>query len=107
MKKLILVAMAISLSGCVIAAPHHRMDGDDVDASQYTSGANECTQSEEAAGECVTHKKHHHHKKTDDTYKSSDGYTMITKHGVTLPDCEQTGGSQASQGSTCWYTNSK
>lgn len=62
MKKLILVAMAISLSGCVIAAPHHRMDGDDVDASQYASGANECTQRAEAAGECVMHKKHHHKK---------------------------------------------
>lgn len=45
-----------------------------VDASQYASGANECTQRAEAAGECVMHKKHHH-KKTDDTYKSSDGYT--------------------------------
>ena len=101
MKKFILIAWVMVLSGCVVAAPHshkHRIDGDDVDL--YASGY--CTQVQEAHGDCDV-KTHPKHKKQSSTYKSSDGYTMITHDGKTLPACGETGGSQADNGSTCWF----
>ncbi|URR11172.1 membrane lipoprotein lipid attachment site-containing protein [Citrobacter portucalensis] len=51
-------------------------------------------------------KEHHHrhHDRQNDDYTSSDGYRMITKQGVTLPDCEELpDASQADNGGRCWY----
>lgn len=49
-------------------------------------------------------KEHHHHEHQNDDYTSSDGYRMVTRLGVTLPDCEELpDASQADNGGRCWY----
>lgn len=78
-------AVVASLSGCIIPPPDNNNDYDN-------SG----------------HHHKHGHKHNDDNnqaadYESADGVRMITRDGVTLPDCEAVGGSQADNGSTCFY----
>lgn len=110
-KQLLAVAVAVSLSSCVIAAPkHHRMDGDDVD--QYASGYGVCTQVQEANGDCTGAKHRHagnkkhrnYNTETGSGYQSADGHTMLTREGKTLPACgELEGASQADNGNRCWW----
>ncbi|WMY75121.1 hypothetical protein RHD99_03840 [Buttiauxella selenatireducens] len=84
-------AVVASLSGCIIPPPDSR--NNDYDNS----------------GNSGHHHKHGHKQYDNDgnrqaaDYESSDGVRMITRDGVTLPDCEAVGGSQADNGSTCFY----
>ena len=101
MKASMIVGLTFLLSGCVIAEPHHHKHYYD------------CTQVQEANGECENRvipepvpeeaPRHKHHQEQAQRYKSADGVTMITRNNVTLPACGETGGSQADNGSTCWF----
>lgn len=81
-------SVAVSLSGCIIPPPDDR--NSTYDDSNYSG-----------------HHHKHGNKHNDDhpaaDYESADGVRMITRDGVTLPDCEAVGGSQADNGSTCFY----
>lgn len=84
---LMTAAVAASLSGCIVPHPDSNND------SYAESGH---------------HHKHHRHSDHSDNqpagdYTSADGVRMITRDGVTLPDCEAVGGSQADNGSTCFW----
>lgn len=83
-KLLITTAIAASLSGCIIPPPD----------SSYANNA--------GSGH---HHKHHQHSDNQPAgdYTNADGVRMITRDGVTLPDCEAVGGSQADNGSTCFW----
>lgn len=85
---LMTAAVAASLSGCILPPPDSNND------SYAESGHH--------------HKHHHQHSDHSDNqsagdYTSADGVRMITRDGVTLPDCEAVGGSQADNGSTCFW----
>ncbi|HDS4345633.1 TPA: hypothetical protein QH074_004322 [Enterobacter hormaechei subsp. steigerwaltii] len=81
-KWVVAAAVAVSLTGCVIPADNN-YDNDGYSHKHHDG-------------------YHHGHRQAAD-YESEDGARMITRDGVTLPNCEDVGGSQADNGSTCYF----
>lgn len=60
-----------------------------------------CTQVSEADGSCNINKTKAQNQKHATAHKSKT--PMITRDGKHLPSCGATGGSQADNGTTCWF----
>ncbi|GDX06307.1 hypothetical protein RHD99_12420 [Buttiauxella selenatireducens] len=60
-----------------------------------------CTQVSEADGSCNVNKSKAQNQKHTVAHKSKT--PMITHDGKRLPTCASTGGSQADNGTTCWF----
>lgn len=63
--------------------------------------AHGCTQVDEANGLCSATKTHKQMKKSAKPAQPKIHY--LTKEGLRLPRCEDVGGSQADNGTSCWY----
>lgn len=93
-KKHMIALAAAALLSTITAAPAFAISH----GHSKTLAASSCTQVDEAQGLCTIGKSS---KKVVKSAKPKVHY--VTKSGKRLPRCEDVGGSQADNGSSCWY----